>query len=94
MRQKYMILAGASQPTAVWQPTNPITVIGLKRRLTKERQGGHWAQAWHIRQGLECLKTPSERVQYLDLEAVDTGDKRRIGCQLKRVGRGGGRRIH
>lgn len=44
----YAIFSGEGD-TGTWETTAPLTELGLKRRLTKERQGGdRWARAYAL----------------------------------------------
>ena len=45
-RKEYYIFSGEGF-SGSWEKTRPITLIGLKRRLTAERRyGDRWASAW------------------------------------------------
>ncbi len=46
-KRKYLIFSGEGE-YGNWELTNPITSIGLKRKLTKERcNGDRWAKAYY-----------------------------------------------
>ncbi len=46
LKEKYLIFSGEGE-YGTWELTNPITAIGLKRRLTAERcNGDRWAHAY------------------------------------------------
>ena len=47
-KREYMVLSGEGTGEGTWARTNPMTDIGIKRRLTRERCGGdRWARAFY-----------------------------------------------